>query len=291
MKTLDIDAVHAFVLTAELNSFTRAAEAIDSTQSAVSLKIGKLEKGLGRRLLERTPRQVRLSFDGERFLPAARALIAAHAGALDAFGLPQRRLAIGISHHIVGPELPALLRRVSDDRPGVTLEIRVAPSREILDLFDAGDMDAAIVLRHDSRRLDGEVIHEESFGWMAAPDFQHQPGEPLKLATQAAPCSVRSMAIDTLDAAGLPWSEVFVGGGVGTIGAAVSAGLATAALGRRVAPAGTLDVGPRFGLPPLPARAVVMHTHVTDECARGALRALAAAIRASEKGQRMPAAG
>jgi len=53
MKTLDIEAVQAFVLAAELKSFTRAAEAMDTTQSAVSLKIKRLEDGLGRRLLER----------------------------------------------------------------------------------------------------------------------------------------------------------------------------------------------------------------------------------------------
>ena len=47
-------------------SFTRAAEAMDTTQSAVSLKIKRLEAGLGRRLLERTPRLVRLSAEGER---------------------------------------------------------------------------------------------------------------------------------------------------------------------------------------------------------------------------------
>ena len=64
MKTLDIEAVQAFVLTADLKSFTRAAEALDTTQSAVSLKIKRLEDGIGRRLLERTPRQVRLSADG-----------------------------------------------------------------------------------------------------------------------------------------------------------------------------------------------------------------------------------
>ena len=48
MKTLDIEAVQAFVLTADLKSFTRAAEAMDTTQSAVSLKIKRLEHGLGR---------------------------------------------------------------------------------------------------------------------------------------------------------------------------------------------------------------------------------------------------
>ena len=61
MKALDVEAVQAFVLVADLNSFTRAAEAMDTTQSAVSLKIKRLEQGLGRRLLERTPRLGRLS--------------------------------------------------------------------------------------------------------------------------------------------------------------------------------------------------------------------------------------
>ena len=70
MKTLDIEAVQAFVLTADFKSFTRAAEALDTTQSAVSLKIKRLEVGLGRRLLERTPRLVRLSADGSAFLEA-----------------------------------------------------------------------------------------------------------------------------------------------------------------------------------------------------------------------------
>eukprot|EP01035_Chromulina_nebulosa_P015202 gene15202-20144_t len=57
------------------------------------------------------------------------------------------------------------------------------------------------------------------------------------------------MAITALDAAGIPWQEVFVGGGIATIGAAISAGLAIAALVPRVAPAGCIDLGPRLGLP------------------------------------------
>lgn len=77
MRALDVEAVQAFVLVADLRSFTRAAEALETTQSAVSLKIKRLEMGLGRRLLERTPRLVRLSGEGSRFLEPARALVAA----------------------------------------------------------------------------------------------------------------------------------------------------------------------------------------------------------------------
>jgi len=47
---------------------------------------------------------------------------------------------------------------------------------------------------NNNRRRGGETILQEAFGWMAASDFEHYPGEPLRLATQAEPCSVRSMA-------------------------------------------------------------------------------------------------
>jgi DNA-binding transcriptional LysR family regulator len=281
MKTLDIEAVQAFVLAADLKSFTRAAEAMDTTQSAVSLKIKRLEDGLGRRLLERTPRLVRLSADGNAFLGPARNLVAAHHGAVGSFGMEARRLVVGISHHIVGAELPLLLKRMSSVEPSLVLEMRVSTSREVLEEFERGEIDAAIVLRHDNRRRDGETILEEAFGWMAAPDFEHHDGEPLRLATQAEPCSVRSMAMDALNAAGIAWTEVFVGGGVATTGAAVSAGLAVAALGRRVAPPGTIDVGTRLGLPPLPTRDVVLHSNLSDRRSQSSLKTVAATIRAT----------
>jgi len=103
MKTLDIDAVQAFVLVADLSSFTRAAEAAGTTQSAISLKLQKLEGRLGRRLVERTPRLVRLSAAGAAFLGRARDLIAAHERAVSHDGMAQR-LSIGISEHAAGPE-------------------------------------------------------------------------------------------------------------------------------------------------------------------------------------------
>ncbi|CEJ14798.1 Hydrogen peroxide-inducible genes activator [bacterium YEK0313] len=281
MKALDVEAVQAFVLTAELKSFTRAAEALAMTQSAVSLKIKRLEDGLGRRLLERTPRQVRLSADGDLFLKPARDLVAAHEGAMASFAGERRRLVVGLSHHVVGAELPVLLKRMSAAEPGLILELRINTSRELLDDLDSGQIDAAVVLDSDSRRLDGEPLVDEVFGWMAMPDFEQRPGEPLRLATQADNCSVRGMAVGALDGAGIAWTEVFVGGGILTIGAAVAAGLAIAALGRRVAPAGAVDRGPELGLPPLPTRSVVLHTSLTDARARRALRNLSAAVRAS----------
>jgi DNA-binding transcriptional LysR family regulator len=281
MKALDIETVQAFVLVADFASFTRAAEAMDSTQSAVSLRIKRLEDELGRRLFERTPRRVRLTAAGQLFLDRARMLIAAHGNALDAFAIERRRLVVGISDHAVGAELPLLLQRVKRAEPGLVLEMRVGSSRDLLAAFDNGVLDAAIVLEHEAGRRGGEVLRAEAFGWMAARDFAHRPGDPLPLAAHAESCGMRSMGVAALDGAGIRWTEVFVGGGVGTIAAAVSAGLAIAVLGRRVAPSGTVDVGPALGLPALPPRDLVLYASLSDPAARQSLKTLAAAIRAT----------
>jgi DNA-binding transcriptional LysR family regulator len=280
MKTLDIESVRAFVLAADLKSFTRAAEALDTTQSAVSLKIKRLEARLGRRLIERTPRLVRLSAEGQAFLDPARDLIAAHEAAIGSFNAEYHRLVLGISRHLVGDNLPILLKRMNASDPTIILEMRVGPSYDVMATFDRGAIDAAIVLQHDDGRRGGEVLREEGFGWMSAPDFTQREDEPLRLATQAEPCTVRAMVIKALAATGRPWTEVFVGGGVTTLGAAASAGLAIAALARRVAPSTTIDHGPRLGLPPLPTRQVMLYSNVSDRRSRAALKLLAAAFRA-----------
>jgi DNA-binding transcriptional LysR family regulator len=283
MKSLDLESVQAFVFVADFKSFTRAAEAMSSTQSAVSLKLKRLEDRLGRKLIERTPRRVRISADGELFLDAARELITAQERALATFAIQQRRLSIGISHHVTGPELPVILKRMGAQEPSLVVEIQVASSDDVLKDFDAGGLDAAIVLRHDAARRDGEVLMKERFGWFAASDWSPRPGEPMRVATQSALCGLRAVSLRALDAAGIPWTEVFVGGGVATIGAAVSAGLAVAALTRRCAPPGTIDVGPKLALPALPPTDVVLHSRVSETRSRDALRNFAAAFRATAK--------
>ncbi|MFC5742500.1 LysR family transcriptional regulator [Dyella tabacisoli] len=279
MKTLDLDAVKAFVLIAELQSFTRAAEALDSTQSAISLKLRRLEDRLGRRLLERTPRQVRLSAEGTAFLDAARELVGAHERAVASFDIEQRRMVIGISHQIVGGELPALLRRMSEHDPHLLIELRVAGSREVMQAYEEGSLDAALVLQAEENRRNGEALFAETFGWIAAADWLHRSGQPLPLATQGESCSIRMAAVRALDQAGIPWTEVFIGKGAAVVGSAAAAGLAVAVIARRTAPAGTIDISEALSLPALPTHEVVLYSALHDPRSRHALRTLAVAFK------------
>lgn len=278
MKPLDIGAVQAFVLVADLSSFTRAAEALGSTQSSVSLKLGKLETQLGRRLLERSPRHVRLSAEGLDFLQAARDLVGAHERATTAFEVQARRLVVGISHELVGSELPALLRTLNAGDPGLRLELRVGSSRELMPAYEQGDLDAAWVLRPDDRRKQGKCVYAESFAWFGAAQGLPARREPLPLATQGQACRIRNAAVRALDQAGIAWEEVFTGKGAAIVGAAAAAGLAVAVLAPRTAPAGTIDIGQPLALPPIPPQDVMLYSHRNDRRSKEALRIMALAL-------------
>jgi DNA-binding transcriptional LysR family regulator len=284
MITLDVDAVHAFVLVADLGSFTKAAHALGTSQAAVSVKIKRLEDRLGYRLLDRTPRHVRLSTRGMAFQGPARNFVAAHELAVAGLKTDSRRLTIGISDQVAGPNLPSLLARLSAYDPTLIIEVQIDASRTLMSAFEKGAIDAAIV-RHENELWDGgELLVRERLGWFASPQREHREGEPLRLASLATSCCVRTTATQALDAAGIAWIEVFIGGGMTAVGAAVSAGLAIAALPYSVAPVGTIDVGQRYRLPRLPESAILLHSSVSDAASKGAIRTLAASFRSAEVG-------
>jgi DNA-binding transcriptional LysR family regulator len=279
MKAIDVDAVKAFVLAADLQSFTRAADVLGTTQSAVSLKLRRLEDQLGRRLLERTPRHVRLSAEGLAFLGIARELISTHDRAVAAFEIERRRLAIGISHLLVGGELPSLLRRMRDHDPGLLVEMRVAGTRALMQAYEQGELDAVLALRPEDRRKQGRAAFVETFSWFAAVGWEPHANKPLPLATQGESCRIRAVAIRALDKAGIEWNEVFVGNGAAILGAAAAGGLAVAVLARRAAPSGTVDIGESLSLPSIPPQDVMLYTALSDRRSREALRVLTLAFR------------
>ena len=275
---LDLDEVLAFIRTAEHASFTRAAQVLGTAQSLVSVRIKRLEARLGRTLLERHPRLVRLTAEGERFLPAARVLMETAGHALAVFDERRERIAVGVSEQVAGTEIAGVLSRLSGHGPGLTVDLRIERSRPLEQAFEQGELDAVIVRRLGPGRT-GEVLREEELGWFASPTLARRADEPLPLVSLISECGLRQHGVGVLERAGLRWREAVAGGGMAAVAAAVQSGLGLSPLARSVAPPGTVEIGEAWGLPPLGGSQVVLRSQAAGPRAAALVRELAAAYR------------
>jgi len=106
---VELRALRYFVTVAEELHFGRAAERLNIVQPAVSHQIARLERDLGTRLFDRSPRHVRLTPAGARVLEAARETLAAAARVRVIAGEPAAHLRIGVA-----PGLTARLERAAE---------------------------------------------------------------------------------------------------------------------------------------------------------------------------------
>ena len=275
---LDVDSVRAFLAIAEHQSFTKAARMLATTQGALSVKLRRLEDRLGLKLIERTPRMVRLSPKGLDFVPAAREFLAAHERAVAQLVSAPSRFALGVAYTLAGADFPLLISRILARRPMLTLETVVDSSPSLVEQLDKGLLDGVIVCSFADRR-EGKSVGQEPVSWFASGTFQHSSDQPLPIATLGRTCNIRDTCMKSLDRAGIAWRESFIGGSSPGVAAAVAAGLGVAAMPKRIAPADAVDVSKRFGLPPQPAVPVMLHSRVSDQQSRDTLETILEFVR------------
>ena len=156
---LSLDGLAAFARVARLSSFTRAAEQLHVTQSAVSHRVRELEGTLGVELLARTSRSVRLTSEGRVLFDAVEAGLSAIADGLAALeaGRPAEVLTISCSPSFA---IRCLLPRASLFRQAhPDLELHIAADDRIA---DPRRDDIDICIRYGAGRYPG--MHVEALG-------------------------------------------------------------------------------------------------------------------------------
>ena len=125
--------------------------------------------------------------------------------------------------------------------------------------FAAGLFDAVVIACGAEGLERGALLRRDPLRWYAPLDFRPEPSEPLPLALLVSEnCQIRHAATEALDRAGRAWDEVFRGGGVAAVQAAVAAGIGVACLDARNRPARARVLGAEDGMPALPERALIM---------------------------------
>jgi DNA-binding transcriptional LysR family regulator len=252
-RDLDPDLLRCFLAVTDSGGFTAAGERIGLSQSAVSLRVKRLENQLERRLFERTSRSLALTEEGLLLQGFARRLLAMNEEAVRRLTAPplEGRLRLGVSEYLVPQHLPGLLAGFRRAHPRVRLEVRIGLSSELLAQLTAASLDLVFAKRDPGQRH-GRVIAEEPLLWVASDTVTDVPG-PLALLTMPSPCSYRAAAVAALDRIGRDWEIVFTSPSIMGVQAAVTAGLGVAVLGRAAVLPGMQVLGPEAGLPELPA--------------------------------------
>ena len=149
MTNLTLKQLRYFEALARHGHFGRAAEASAISQPALSVQIKELETELGTALFERGARQVRLTAFGEDFALRVRDILRS----VDELGDLARaagnalsgRLRIGVIPTIAPYLLPALLRDLTDQHPGLDVHVRETVTPRLIDELADGRIDTAIV--------------------------------------------------------------------------------------------------------------------------------------------------
>ena len=260
LKYLDLTLLQAFAAVVDSGSFTRAAQYLCRTQSAVSMQLRKLEDLTGHQLLHRDSRNIKLTEEGEVLLGYARRMIRLNEEALVAMDQPhaQGHVRLGMPDDYAHQFLPGVLAHFAHAYPRVQLEVIGALSGDLLNRVEAGELDVALITRQPKRRR-GQVLRTEHLVWTGSRQHLAYEVSPLPLALFPEGCVFREHALAALDAAQIPWriaysSQSFAGGKL-----AVSGGLALTVVAQSMVPPEWRTLGAEQHLPRLPEIEIALH--------------------------------
>lgn len=145
---IDFDGIQAFVVIAELGGFSKAAEHLHVTQTALTRRMQKLEGYLGLRLLDRTTRYVELTAVGREFLPQAKAIVGEMTLAVgrlkDMSKNARGSFTLACVPTMASHVLPAAIRRYMQSHPGNRVRLIDTTAFEVRDAVLHGQAELGI---------------------------------------------------------------------------------------------------------------------------------------------------
>jgi len=174
---MELYQIRTFLVVAQEQNLTRAAERLAISQPAVSGQIKSLEKELGLELFERRHGGMRLSKAGEALVEPARQLAATASGFLARAsrmsGKLTGRLKLGVVLHPETIRLGALAQRLLREFPGVDIEIRHRNTVTVVPSLRSHELDASFYIGLDLPADLGSIeLRPLAYRIVAAPRWQ-----------------------------------------------------------------------------------------------------------------------
>ena len=231
MRDPDSNLLRTFVTVIEAGSVSAAALKLSRTQAAVSMQLRRLEEDLEQRLLDRSPRGVKLTQAGHVLLPFAQAILGSGADAVRALSAQSicGTVRLGMLEDIASGRLPHALRRFATAYPQVALELVIDNSASLASQLDHAELDLAI---GDASYFSAAAVQwQQPLHWVAARGFDLQAhAQALPIVAFGGNCLWQAQVFEALKLVARPWRVVCTSTSLAAVQSAVEAGLGIAVL-------------------------------------------------------------
>jgi DNA-binding transcriptional LysR family regulator len=224
--SIDTITLQCFLGVADTGSFTKAAERVGRSQSAISQQMAKLENLLGKPLFVRG-KTYTLTPEGEIFLSYARQILALHCEAMDRFKEPELKgeVCFGLPENFASVFLSDVLADFLRIHPRILLKIECDLTLNLFDRFKQKEFDLVLVKMNRPEDFpNGLDVWSEPLKWVGDSNLI-DPTKPVPLVLSPQPCVYRASAIKSLEEAGRSWRMVFSSPSYAGTVAAVKAGM------------------------------------------------------------------
>ncbi|MGI6679596.1 MAG: selenium metabolism-associated LysR family transcriptional regulator [Dehalobacterium sp.] len=216
---LSFKQIRAFIIVADLKSFTQAAEELFMTQPAVSAQIKTMEEHLGVPLIVRNDKRVRLTDAGQIFYREARELMTIYNRAIESMdeikALKKGSLSLGASTipgEYIMPHFIGEFRRLF---PGINITLNITDTGQVVDLLYDRKIDLGVVgAKVESSYveyfpfLQDELVLIAGMGYPIEEEISIGDLSSLEWISREAGSGTRSVVRDCLAAQGIKESDL-----------------------------------------------------------------------------------
>lgn len=276
---LELDLLRTLVAIAETGNFSAAAEAVFRTPSAISMQVKRIEEIVGAQVFVRDSRRVDVTAEGAFLVEHARRMLALNRTAMARFVAPEVAgvVRVGAPDFIAEDFLPSMLRAFSETHPGITVDVVVEASGQMVKLVESGDLDFAMITCLETE-IAGELLLRERLVWAMRRGGIAAEQSPLPVSVWDQTCAWRRAGIRGLEAQNREWRLAFQSSHIAGQRSAILADLAVAPVSASTLGGDIVEVPEHLGLPPLPDYVVML---VQSENESGPAKAAVDHVRSS----------
>lgn len=225
-KNISIDLLRTLSAASEGETLTDVARRVGRSQSAISLRLKKLEEELGVQLLRRSGKGSDLTDAGHLAQFYARQILALNddlVAAMEGMEIAGS-LRLGLPADLAETWLASALSLFKRAHPRVHLEVSVERNQLLIEKIRRGELDVAVAITAHPP-VDAEPLAQLPVEWIGRVHQSLPVNEDIPLVLFTAPCLFRQAGIDALERSGARWRLAMTSPSLGGLWAAIEAGL------------------------------------------------------------------